>query len=207
MTDESANVEARQEPSTEEVLRSRITELETELEKERNQATEYMKRMQYAQAEVVNVRRRGQQERDEFAKYAGAPLAASLLEVLDNFERAEQAIPNALQSYTWISGVVLIHRQLEYMLQQYGLEHIETADQTFDANVHEAITREQHESIAEGGIIAEVQRGYKYQGRLMRPALVRVSQGPAAPASETAGAPAEPTDASTDASATPETVA
>jgi molecular chaperone GrpE len=190
MTDESATVETPQEVSAEQAFRLRITELETELEKERNQATDYMKRMQYAQAEVANVRRRSQQEREELTKYGVAPLAASLLEVLDNFERAEQVLPDALQSYTWISGVVLIHRQLEYLLQQHGLERIETAGQTFDANLHEAMTQEHHDSIAAGGIIAEVQHGYKLQGRLIRPALVRVSQGPAA----TEGRPATPPD-------------
>jgi molecular chaperone GrpE len=180
MTDESAPVETRQEGSDEQALRARIADLEAELEKERNQATDYMKRMQYAQAELVNIRRRNQQERDELTKYGVAPLAASLLEVLDNFERAEQAIPAALQSFTWISGVVLIHRQLEYLLQQHGLERIETAGQTFDATQHEAMTQEHHDSIVAGGIIAEVQRGYKLHGRLIRPALVRVSQGPGA---------------------------
>jgi molecular chaperone GrpE len=85
---------------------------------------------------------------------------------------------------------VLIHRQLEYLLQQHGLERIETAGQTFDANLHEAMTQEHHDSIAAGGIIAEVQHGYKLQDRLIRPALVRVSQGPAA----TEGSPATPPD-------------
>lgn len=188
MTDEPASADTRPDVSEEQAMR--ISELMAELEKERNQATDYMKRMQYAQAEVANIRRRSQQEREELTKYGVAPLAASLLEVLDNFERAEQVLPDALQSYTWISGVVLIHRQLEYLLQQHGLARIETAGKTFDAAFHEAMTQEHHDSIAAGGIIAEVQRGYTLQGRLMRPALVRVSQGPAA----TEGAPASPAD-------------
>jgi molecular chaperone GrpE len=192
MTDESTPVETRQEGSEEPALRSRIAELEAELEKERNQATDYMKRMQYGQAEVVNIRRRSQQEREELTKYGVAPLAASLLEVLDNFERAEQVIPDGLQSFTWISGIVLIHRQLEYLLQQQGLERIETAGQTYDASLHEAITQEHHASIAAGGIIAEVQRGYQLHGRLIRPSLVRVSKGPAAE-SEPATSPNERT--------------
>ncbi|MGI8915503.1 MAG: nucleotide exchange factor GrpE [Chloroflexota bacterium] len=208
MTEASANLETPPESSDEATMRTRLADLQAELDKERDQATDYMKRWQYAQAEVANIRRRSQQEREELTKYGVAPLAASLLEVLDNFERAEQVIPAALQSLTWISGVVLIHRQLEYVLQQHGLERIETAGQVYDAGIHEALTQEHHASIAEGAIIAEVQRGYKLQGRLMRPALVRVSQGPVAeesPPNATAG-DAEDTDENV-AGATPETEA
>jgi molecular chaperone GrpE len=179
MTDDSVPTNSTGETASDPELRSHVAELEAELEKERNQATDYMKRWQYAQAELANVRRRGQQERDDLAKYGIAPLAATLLEVLDNFDRAEQAIPATLQSFTWISGVILIHRQLEYVLQQHGLEPIAAAGQPYDPAVHEALAQEHHESVPEGTVIAEVQRGYKLHGRLLRPALVRVSQGPA----------------------------
>lgn len=183
MTEEQAATELSGEPMSESELRARVAELEAELAKERDQATDYMKRWQYAQAEVANIRRRTQLERDDLVKYGIAPLAATLLEILDNFERAEQTLPAALQTFTWISGVMLIHRQLEYLLQQHGLEPIAASGQTYDATVHEALVQEHHESVAEGVVIAEVQRGYKLNGRLLRPALVRVSKGPA-PAEE-----------------------
>jgi molecular chaperone GrpE len=160
-------------------LERRIAELEAALQKERDQATDYMKKWQYAQAELANVRRRGQQERDDLVKFGVAPLAAALLEVLDNFERAEQTLPPPFRSYTWVNGVFLIHRQIEYYLQQHGVEAIETANQRYDPALHEAIAQEHHDTIGEGMIIAEVQRGYRMHGRLLRPALVRVSQGPA----------------------------
>lgn len=166
----------------------RIAELEAALQKERDQATDYMKKWQYAQAEIANVRRRGQQERDDLVKFGVAPLAAALLEVLDNFERAEQALPAAFRSYTWVNGVFLIHRQVEYFLQQHGLEAIETANQRYDPALHEAIAQEHHDSVGEDMIIAEVQRGYRMHGRLLRPSLVRVSQGPAPKAEASAPA-------------------
>jgi len=84
---------------------------------------------------------------------------------------------------------MLIHRQLEYLLQQHGLEAVAAAGQPYDANIHEALVQEHHESVAEGVVIAEVQRGYKLHGRLLRPALVRVSQGPAASPEEPATLP------------------
>ena len=160
-------------------LRARLTELEAALEHERDQATNYMKRWQYAEAELANQKRRHQQEREELGRLGPAPLAAALLEVLDNFERAEQTLPPALRSYTWIGGVLLIHRQLDYLLQQVGLEAVQTAEQRYDPSLHEAVTQEHHETVPEGVVIAEVQRGYRLHGRLLRPALVRVSQGPA----------------------------
>lgn len=179
---------------------ARIASLEAELAKERDQATEYMKRWQYAQAELANVRRRTQQERDDLTKFGVAPLAAALLEVLDNFERAEQALPQALQSYTWISGVLLIRRQMDYLLQQHGLEPIPDEGQKYDPTVHEALTQEHHPTVPEGTIIAAVQRGYRLHGRLLRPTLVRVSQGPAP-------AGAEPVEQATEDTAKADTAA
>ncbi|HEV7216571.1 MAG TPA: nucleotide exchange factor GrpE [Chloroflexota bacterium] len=203
MAEEQASPAPSSEPTADTELHARVAELEAELAKERDQATDYMKRWQYAQAEVANIRRRTQQERDDLVKFGIAPLAATLLEILDNFERAEQAIPPTLQSFTWISGVMLIHRQLEYLLQQHGLEAVAATGQSYDAAVHEALTQEHHESVAEGVVIAEVQRGYKLHGRLLRPALVRVSQGPAP-----AGSAAEPAgEQPEEAESTPGTVA
>lgn len=194
MTEEQPSPEPTTDPTADTALHVRLAELEAELAKERDQATDYMKRWQYAQAEVANIRRRTQQEHDDLVKYGIAPLAATLLEILDNFERAEQAIPPALQSFTWISGVMLIHRQLEYLLQQHGLEPIAASGQRYDATVHEALTQEHHESAAEGIVIAEVQRGYKLHGRLLRPALVRVSQGPGPADAATKPADEQPED-------------
>jgi molecular chaperone GrpE len=183
-------------------MAERLAALEGELAKERDQATDYMKRWQYAQAELANLRRRSQQEREELTKYGVAPLAAALLEVLDNFERAEQAIPQALQSYTWISGVLLIRRQMDYLMLQHGLEPIPAEGQTYDPTVHEALTQEHHTTVPEGAIIAEVQRGYRLHGRLLRPSLVRVSQGPAPTAAEPVEPSAPEADATTSATGT-----
>jgi len=179
MTDEARTDAAAPTEAGAATLEARIAELEAALQKERDQADDYMKKWQYAQAELTNMRRRGQQERDDLVKFGVAPLAAALLEVLDNFERAEQSLPPQFRSYTWVNGVFLIHRQIEYYLQQHGLEAIQTADQRYDPALHEAIGQEHHETIAADMIVAEVQRGYRLHGRLLRPALVRLSQGPA----------------------------
>ena len=89
MTDEArTDAAAPTEASAVATLEARIAELEAALQKERDQADDYMKKWQYAQAELTNMRRRGQQERDDLVKFGVAPLAAALLEVLDNFERA-----------------------------------------------------------------------------------------------------------------------
>ncbi len=188
MTDTEAADQASIAPngSDEEVsqLKHRIQELEGQVQKESEQATDYMKRWQYSQAELANMRRRTQQERDDLVKYGVAPLAGMLLEVLDNFERAEQALPDTLRSFTWISGVLLIHRQIDYLLQQHGIESIATSEQRYDPALHEAIANEPHDTLAEGVIIGEVQRGYRLHGRVLRPALVRVSRGPKPPASD-----------------------
>ncbi len=179
MSDQTAPAEGQQtEPQTGSDLAGRIAVLEAQLEKESAQATEYMKRWQYAEAEIANIKRRTQQEREELQKYGTAPLAAALCEVMDNFERAEMTIPRSLNTLTWINGVILIHRQLDYLLKQHGLEAIDTTGKVFDPARHDALAEEHHATVAAGSIIATVQSGYTLHGRVLRPALVRVSKGP-----------------------------
>jgi molecular chaperone GrpE len=157
-----------------------LTALQKALEEAKAQAAEYLDGWQRARAEFANYRRRQEQERRELHTSANATLISRLLPVLDDLERAFQTLPYGLLSLTWIDGVALIHRKLEATLQATGLEPIEVEPgQSFDPLVHAAISREVHEDLEEGQVIAEVQRGYKLGERLLRPTLVRVSSGPA----------------------------
>lgn len=153
--------------------------IQKELEEAKAQAAEYLDGWQRARAEFANYRRRQDQERQELHRSANAVLMNRLLPVLDDLERAFQTLPYGLLPLTWIDGISLVHRKLEATLQAEGLAPVEVEPgQAFDPQLHEAITRESHEDLEEGQVIAEVQKGYKLGERLLRPTMVRVSSGP-----------------------------
>ncbi|MCL5947233.1 MAG: nucleotide exchange factor GrpE [Chloroflexi bacterium] len=159
---------------------ARIAELSAQLEKERAAADDYMKRWQYGQAELANVRRRLTQERDDAAKFGNVALIRELVDILDHLYRAEATIPSSLRQLSWITGIVLVRGILEHALQQSGLEAIVVkAGDTFDPQIHQSINELFHQEITVGCVVEEAQRGYRFHGRLLRPSLVTLSRGKA----------------------------
>jgi molecular chaperone GrpE len=153
-----------------------IERLRQDLEAERQRCAEYRDNWQRARADFANLRKRTEQEKEEVRKYGTAELLAHLLVIEDDFERAFVALPPSLHHFTWIDGMVVIYQKLMAILEHEGLTPIEAAGKDFDPSVHEAV---QIEEGAEGQIevvTAELQRGYKLNDRVLRPALVKVGK-------------------------------
>jgi molecular chaperone GrpE len=127
------------------------------------------------QAEFDNFRRRGERERSEFYQFASMEVVRDLLPLLDDFERAVKA-PGASEEYA--KGVELIYSRFFETLKKTGLEPIETAGKKFDPNLHEAIGRVESEEAEDQAILSEMQRGYLFKGKLLRPAWVQVAVKP-----------------------------
>lgn len=141
---------------------------------------------QRAQADLSNYRSQVERERSEIAVVARATLAADLLGVLDDLERAMYVVSPELRSLTWVDGIWLILRKFEAILKAHGLEEVDAQGQPFDPLVHQAIAQVEGE---EGTVVSVVQKGYTLQKRLIRPAIVTVGGGAPAPAvAETAEA-------------------
>lgn len=153
-----------------------VTALERELAQAREQASEYLDGWQRARAELANYKKRVEQDRGNARQQASASLLTKLLPVLDDFERAFQALPEELSKAPWVEGVQLVQRKLQAVVEQEGVTVIETEGQSFDPNYHEAVTYEEADGYEEGQIIVEVQKGYKLEDRVLRPALVRVAK-------------------------------
>jgi molecular chaperone GrpE len=96
-----------------------------------------------------------------------------VLPVLDDLERALQNRPT---DNAWASGIELIARKLQNMLDSEGIKRIEAEGQEFDPNFHEAISHEPADGVKSGFVISVVQNGYMLGDRVIRPALVRVAQ-------------------------------
>src|SRR5436190_21638713 len=131
-----------------------------------------------SQADFENYKKRAAREKDDAVKYAYSALLQQLVSILDNFELGLAAAKTHGDESPIYSGMVLVQKQLNDLLAENGLEPIEAEGNKFDPNLHEAIAHEPNVS-PEGTVIRQARRGYRLKDRLLRPARVVVSSGPA----------------------------
>ena len=155
-------------------------------------------RLLRALAETENVRRRGQRDREETAKFAITGFARDVLSVADNLRRALEALPEdageseALSSL--VGGIELTERELAAIFQRHGVEKIDPAGEKFDHNLHEAMFEIPTADAEPGTVMQVVETGYVLNGRLLRAARVGIAKAP--PEAETVSEP-PPEDADT----------
>lgn len=130
-------------------------------------------------AELDNYRKRMAREMQESARYANAGLLESLLPILDNFDYGLQAAAQEGGNPRLLEGLHMVMRQIQTFLRDHGVEEID-ASGSFDPNLHEAMMQQASETVPEGCIIAQTRKGYRLRERLLRPASVILSSGPAA---------------------------
>jgi molecular chaperone GrpE len=151
-----------------------IEGLKQALAEEKVRTESYLTNWQRAQADFINYKRRNEQEREEFNKFATANLMLNLLPVLDDLERAFSSIPPRLNKLTWVDGLRLIERKLRTTLETQGLTSIDALGKPFDPNLHEAVRQGNGK---EGIVIEELQKGYQLHDRVIRPTMVVVGNG------------------------------
>lgn len=123
-------------------------------------------------ADFDNFRRRAQRERADFAEFAGMEIMRSLVPVLDDFERA---LKTAASDKEYAKGMELIYNRLMDTLVKAGLEPMDVEGRKFDPHVHHAVEMVTTAEADDQTILAQLQRGYNFKGRLLRPALVKVA--------------------------------
>ena len=133
-----------------------------------------------AAAELDNFRKRTARDLQETVKYANAGLLESLLPVLDNFDYGMAAAKAESEGSNLYVGLSMVLRQVQDFLKDNGVEEISAVGMPFDPNLHEAVSQQPADTVAEGTVISQTRRGYKLRDRLLRPASVIVSSGPAA---------------------------
>ncbi len=130
-------------------------------------------------AEFENFRKRKQREMEEERRYAILPFARDLLSVVDNLDRAIDAASQAGDASPLRDGVKMVSALLTTVLQQHQCVRIPAVASQFDPNFHQAIAQEASNEHAAGIVSRETQVGYKLYDRVIRPAQVFVSTGPA----------------------------
>jgi len=126
-------------------------------------------------AEVDNFRKRVKKEKEEYYQYALGEFLLSLLPIIDNLERALKIKNAALDEKSILSGVELIYKQLIDLLKKSNVEEIESLDQPFDPNYHQALSKIEQEDIDQPLVVEVYQKGYRYHNKLLRPSLTKVA--------------------------------
>jgi molecular chaperone GrpE len=156
-------------------LAAQVAALTAERDRLAAERAELNERLMRRQADFENFRRRAERDRSDFVQFAGMEFARELLPVLDDFERALQ-VECAEASYT--KGVQLIYTRLFEALKKMGVEPMDTVGKAFDPNLHQAIERVETDRADDQSVLGEFQKGYMFQGKLLRPAMVKVAVRP-----------------------------
>jgi len=151
-----------------------VEALRKALAEEKARAESNLAGWQRAQADFMNYKKWSEQEKEEAIKFANSGILVSLLPILDDLERAFASKPNRLNEHSWVDGMRLIDRKLRTVLEAQGLSPIEALGGPFDPYLHEAVRQDKGK---EGIVIEELQKGYKFRDKVIRPSKVVVGNG------------------------------
>lgn len=129
-------------------------------------------------AESINFRKRKEEETARILKFCNEDLVKDILPTLDNFERAIKMDDDNLEDEVskFLSGVKMIYCNLISILEKYGVKAIDGANKAFDPTYHQAVMMEHIDGLEPGQVIEVLQKGYLLKDRVIRPAMVRVSE-------------------------------
>lgn len=152
-----------------------IITLQEELSAARIQADEYLDGWQRARADFANYKKRVERERSLAYQNASADIITRYLDIVDDMTRALDNRPQEGEGATWADGIELIYRKLLTILENAGVTLMQIEGETFDPNLHEAISVEDNPDYKSGQVIEVLKQGYMLGDRVLRPASVRVA--------------------------------
>ena len=169
---ESLNEQEKQIPlsdMTKDQLIEKISEVQASADKNLDS---YLR----SQAEMENMKKRFQKDRQELIKYGNEALTKQLLPVADNLEKALAHAEDKTAFEALREGVDLTLKGLMNVLEKAGVEEVKAVGATFDPNFHEAVSEQEDDGAAPGTVLMELQKGYLLNQRLIRPAMVIVNK-------------------------------
>ena len=158
-------------------LLAQVAELTAERDAALEKADENLVTSQRAAADYANLKRRSEADRERDLDRAREALLTRVVELADDFDLALEHLPPEARDNPWLEGIVAIDRKLRALLEREGVTPIEALGRTFDPNEHEALSHVSGSGAPEGEIVLEIRRGYRLRDRVLRPALVAVSDG------------------------------
>ena len=157
-------------------LNNEMLKLEEEIHTLQEEKKVLEEKVRLAQAELVNYRKRKDEETANALKYANQDIIKDLLNTVDNFERAlsNQEVSEEVQKY--LNGFLMIYENLKSTLKSYGVEEINRVGEVFDPNLEQALLTECVEDKEDEVVLEVLLKGYKLKDRVIRPASVKINQ-------------------------------
>jgi molecular chaperone GrpE len=159
-------------------LEQELSSLKAELEQKNRELRAAQDKQLRAFAEMENYKKRTARDQMEQLRYANEKLLKELLPVLDNLDRALTHIRDSSERSSWAQGVELTYRQWLEVLKKFGVTPIPSVGEPFDPNHHQAVTYLDTNEHPENHVAEELQKGYLYHERVLRPSMVAVARKP-----------------------------
>lgn len=175
------------DPVVEDSKQSVQDEVESQLKQEREKSEDYLKRLQYLQADFENYRKRMEREMIDARKFGNERLLTDLLLVNDELELAYARARESKQNPVLLEGVGMILKRLQGLLAKEGVEKLPGTGSMFNPEYHEAALRIVSDE-DEGTVVEEIRPGYLLKGRVLRPSIVKVAEKQAVKETESIGA-------------------
>ncbi len=159
-------------------LEKQVKELTEETEKLRAENIDYLNKVKYSQAELINYRKRKDEEIAQKEKYCNKDIICDILPVIDNFERAIKLDDNDLtdELSKFLSGFKIMYSDLNNILIKYGVSEINRVGEEFDPNLEQALITDKVPDKKDDEVLEVLLKGYKLKDRVIRPATVKINK-------------------------------
>ena len=160
-----------------------LKEIRVELEKEKAKSEDYLRRLQYLQADFENYGRRVEKEMSDNRQFGNQRLLSDLILVNDELELALREAEESGENPTIVEGVGMVYKRLQSIMSKEGVEKIHSLGSKFNPDLHDAALRVVSDK-EEGTIVEEIRQGYTLKGKVLRPSIVKVAEHSAEPESK-----------------------
>jgi molecular chaperone GrpE len=154
---------------------SELDAIKNELDDKSRKCEEYLDKCQRIAAEFDNFKRRSAKEKEALYQDAISDVVSSFLPVIDNIERALQAISSDCSAQSLQDGVEMVFKQFKDVMKNIGVEEIKALNETFDPMLHNAVMHVDDDSLGHSQVVEEFQKGYVYKDKVIRYSMVKVA--------------------------------
>ena len=167
-----------QDSASLEAANTKIAELTAKLATTDKEKQELIDKVKLGQAELINYRRRKEEETNNMLKFANQDLILEILPIVDNFERAIKEDDNDLtdELSKFLAGFKIMYASLNDVLKKYGVEEINRVGEIFNPSEEQALLTDSLPDHADEEVLEVLLKGYKLKGRVIRPASVKINQ-------------------------------
>ena len=166
-------------PTSDELVgEDEVVQLREELTQALNDTKEHQEKYLRTMADMENLRKRTQRDKEELAKFANENILREILPVIDNLERAVEHAEQAESNDGLFEGVEMTLTQFSQLLNKFGVEPVDAIGQPFDPAYHQAMGQMESAEHPINTVVQQMQKGYQLNERLLRPAFVMLAKSP-----------------------------